>query len=300
MRFSIIKTILRKELLEIVRDQRMLYMLILLPVFLYPVLFVVMGRIGADRDARIAETSITLLLEDQLAETEVKAALDALPNTTLAVQSFTEEEVRESENTIAVRALPGGLAEGVAVLSNQSKDLVFARAQGVAAQLQVLAQSHVQEKLVQNQLPADFAQPFAVQSVDVAPPAAVDRNLISMIPMILLLFVFTGCIYIAIDITAGEKERRTLQTLFTAPLGTMEIVVGKFFAVLAVGAVSALMNTLAFLGALRLQVYLLKGEETSSVMSLSFEPTTLLWFIVLVLLATIFIAALCLAIMLLA
>jgi sodium transport system permease protein len=117
-------------------------------------------------------------------------------------------------------------------------------------------------------------------------------------PMLLLLFIFVGCIYIAIDITAGEKERRTLQTLFTAPLHVSEIIAGKFFAVSAVGIVSATMNLLSLVVAIMLQARLMGGNLNQFSLSVSIEGW--LWLAVLVLLSTVFLASLSLAVCLLA
>lgn len=303
MRSTIINTIFRKEILEIRRDQRMLYMLILLPVFLYPVLFTVMGRASADKKARFAEEQITLWLSEDLDQSNIYTMLQELQNTTIQLRNFTEEEVREAEYTIGVSTLPAGVGTtkpGVQIFSNQSKDLLVDRSNAVRAQLAVLGQQEIKQNLFMRNLPADLATPFPVEMVDVAPPAGVNRLLISFIPMMLLLFVFTGCIYISIDITAGEKERMTLQTLFTAPVETLEIVIGKFLAVWSVGLVSAFMNTIAFLLSIRLQAYMMAGAEGSTAFDVQLAPSTLAWFVLLVLLATLFIAAICLAIMLLA
>ena len=59
-----------------------------------------------------------------------------------------------------------------------------------------------------------------------------------ILPMLLMLMIVLGAFYPAIEVTAGEKERGTLQTLLTAPISPLEIVTGKFLSVFCVAAVT--------------------------------------------------------------
>ncbi len=55
--------------------------------------------------------------------------------------------------------------------------------------------------------------------------------LVKVIPFLLVMWMLTGAIYPAIDMTAGEKERGTMETLLISPAERTEIVLGKFLAV---------------------------------------------------------------------
>lgn len=66
--------------------------------------------------------------------------------------------------------------------------------------------------------------------------------LASLVPLILVLMTITGAVYPAIDLTAGERERGTLETLMAAPLPRFGILVAKFIAVLTVAIFTALLN----------------------------------------------------------
>jgi sodium transport system permease protein len=77
----------------------------------------------------------------------------------------------------------------------------------------------------------------------VAPPARqAGRILGAFLPFLLISLSLFGGFYPAVDLTAGEKERGTLQTLLCAPLRPIEIVTGKFLAVWAVALATALVN----------------------------------------------------------
>ncbi len=66
--------------------------------------------------------------------------------------------------------------------------------------------------------------------------------LASLVPLILVLMTITGAVYPAIDLTAGERERGTLETLMAAPVPRVGILVSKFLAVLTVAVLTAMLN----------------------------------------------------------
>jgi sodium transport system permease protein len=82
-------------------------------------------------------------------------------------------------------------------------------------------------------LPAAFVKPFEVRTENVAPPEKVGGNVIGgIIPYMFLLLSFTGAMYPAMDLTAGEKERGTMETILCSPVSRLDLVLGKFFMVL--------------------------------------------------------------------
>ena len=72
------------------------------------------------------------------------------------------------------------------------------------------------------------------------PPASV--SIAAIIPLMLVLMTITGAVYPAIDLTAGERERGTLETLVAAPIPRISILVSKFVAVLTVAVMTAALN----------------------------------------------------------
>ena len=66
--------------------------------------------------------------------------------------------------------------------------------------------------------------------------------LASIVPLILVLMTITGAVYPAIDLTAGERERGTLETLMAAPIPRFGILLAKFVAVLTVAMMTAVLN----------------------------------------------------------
>src|SRR5262249_49270214 len=63
-----------------------------------------------------------------------------------------------------------------------------------------------------------------------------------LVPLILILMTITGAVYPAIDLTAGERERRTLEVLVAAPVPRLGLLFAKYVTVLAVAMLTALAN----------------------------------------------------------
>jgi len=85
----------------------------------------------------------------------------------------------------------------------------------------------------------------SVTKIQVTPlSTATGRNvtLASLIPLVLLLMTVTGAVYPAIDLTAGERERHTLETLIAAPVPRLELLSAKYVAVVAVAILTAVIN----------------------------------------------------------
>lgn len=72
-------------------------------------------------------------------------------------------------------------------------------------------------------------------------------TLLAFIPLMLVLMTMTGAVYPAIDLTAGERERGTMEILVAAPVSRMALLFGKFVAVLTVAMLTAIINMLAML-----------------------------------------------------
>jgi ABC-type Na+ efflux pump permease subunit len=69
----------------------------------------------------------------------------------------------------------------------------------------------------------------------------------TLIPFILVLMTITGAVYPAIDLTAGERERGTMEALVAAPIPRMRILFAKFIAVLTVAMLTATLNLIGMM-----------------------------------------------------
>lgn len=83
-----------------------------------------------------------------------------------------------------------------------------------------------------------ITSPIVVEEVDTASPAARALTLLATLPYLLVLVIFMGGFYLAIDATAGEREHGSLEPLLAQPISRLELVVGKIAAAALFSALS--------------------------------------------------------------
>ncbi len=83
----------------------------------------------------------------------------------------------------------------------------------------------------------------------------------SILPFMLVVSLLMGTMYPAIDTTAGERERGTLETILTLPVTNRQLIVSKFITVAVIGMFSALLNILS-MGAIALYMYKMMDMQT--------------------------------------
>ncbi|MCE9563032.1 MAG: ABC transporter permease subunit [Planctomycetes bacterium] len=166
--------------------------------------------------------------ESLLVQREVDALLIIDPNITTKLERGEQGSVRilgrdaEENSKLAVRRLSGVLNAWIASV----KTARFTRAG----------------------LPTNFDVPVEIRdpSSEKAPVKKIfdelRDSLAKTIPFLLVMWMLTGAIYPAIDMTAGEKERGTMETLLISPAERIEIVMGKFVAVVMMGFGTAAWN----------------------------------------------------------
>lgn len=200
MRTSIIKTIYFKELREVLRDKRTLFLVILMPFFLYPVMFTLTGKLGAEQAKKLDTTLVSVLMNPQAAGTPIYQALQADSTLSVTLMNFDKSMLDTLTNTIGVKVLNGdtvSIATGQPVLveiyANTTKDLLDNRKKRVMAVVETIKQQLVAKSLVERNLSSDFLQPIQITEIDLASKEAVMGKLIGrFIPMILVFFIFTG------------------------------------------------------------------------------------------------------------
>ncbi len=93
------------------------------------------------------------------------------------------------------------------------------------------------------QIPVTLTKPFTIESHNIASSKEMGGRVIgSFLPYVIILMSLTGAMYPAIDLTAGEKERGTLETLLVAGVDRMDIVLGKFLTVFSTSIVTVILT----------------------------------------------------------
>jgi sodium transport system permease protein len=154
----------------------------------------------------------------------------------------------------------------------------------------------VSRRLDGRHIPKTLLTPFSVVRTNVVSSKKITGNLVGMIlPYVVILMCMTGAIYPAIDLTAGEKERGTLETLLCTPVARTHLVLGKVLIVLTVSVMTALVSISSNVAALILMKQLSGGIAKGKGASLALDPAALAGVVVVMIPMAVFISALMVA-----
>ena len=105
-----------------------------------------------------------------------------------------------------------------------------------------LGRSEVDRRLRDATLSPHFIEPIELVDADVATKSRRLQAVIGgLMPYLILMFCLAGGLYPALDLTAGEKERFTLETLLLSPVSRMEMASGKFVVVFVASLVATVL-----------------------------------------------------------
>lgn len=254
MNYRQMGTLYKKEILDVIRDKKTILTMIVLPVLLYPLLFLVIMQV------------MTLVMEEQEASTyyiaydnvsaEYREALndwiagdkDELDYILEEVQSEHPKEDLESEIIdayITVTVTDSQLSYEIHYMyanTNSNTAAGMLKEEIESYSINVAEENAKAQGLDVNRLLYPVVATMDDQSSN---ESSVGSMLGGIVPFLLIASLVMGCIYPAIDVTAGEKERGTLETLLTLPVGNLELITSKFLSVATLAVVSVFMNVLS-------------------------------------------------------
>ncbi len=115
--------------------------------------------------------------------------------------------------------------------------------------LQTLNENEASELRIANGL--SRGAPFEILATAIEGENSIASSLSSVIPLVLVLMTITGAVYPAIDLTAGERERGTMEALIATPISRFALLLSKYVAVLTVAVLTAIANLTAMFVTLR-------------------------------------------------
>jgi sodium transport system permease protein len=258
--------VFRKELLDALRDRRTLLVVLLSSVAMGPLVLVLLSTLVADAERR-AEAREVLV-----------HGLEQAPS----LRNYLERQ------TYSVKAAPAGyeglLADGrlaepvVVVMPGFEADLAAARAPlvevvtssanrraqsstgRVLALLRGFNQEQAMLRLALRGVSPSLLEAVQVEERDLADPATRAVQLTAIVPFFVLMAVLYGALNAALDSTAGERERGSLEPLLMNPASRGALALGKWAAVAAVGMLIAVLSCLSFLPGL----WLLRSESLAA------------------------------------
>jgi len=246
-----IRIIYRKELRDMLRDRRTIISMVVVPVLVMPALMLGMGTAAAKLVTRARQEIPKVMVlggEDSpktLGELKGLKTIEVVANSADYTNLISEKKIR------AAVKIPQGFDAGLEKGEYQIVEIyVYAGemksgfgAETVENFFQRLRERTVRERVAAQHFPERLLKPFEVRQTNVAPPKKVSGNLIgAIIPYLLILTCMMGAMHPAVDLTAGEKERGTMETLLCSPVSRTHLVLGKCLAVLTTSAATTLLS----------------------------------------------------------
>ncbi len=276
---STVYTVFKKEIIDSIRDKRTLWTAVLMPILLMPGILVGSFKFQEYQLKQAEEKpALVAVVSEQAAPTlvdflkaqpkfEVKDVTDAKTaiddgtvNIVLQVPANFETELAASRAvTVQVQQKSSNIDSGTALPK-------------VQAALALFNQQRVQTALIAKGIAPETLVAIVPTTVDLASAQERGGFLAGLLlPMFIVLFAIVGGMYIAIDVSAGEKERKTLEALVLAPISRLKLVMGKYFAVAATASASIILS----LTSLAIAFNLFPPSFGSEVVTITLTPLTL-------------------------
>ncbi|MFR1811394.1 MAG: ABC transporter permease subunit/CPBP intramembrane protease [Terrisporobacter sp.] len=277
MRSKIVRTIFKKEIIDIIRDKKTLFMGIVLPLILYPLLMIIMTQIMTISMNSIENDDINIAFEKYPSKELITLIKNYDSDGAInIVKSKNYKKDLEKGNIDAyVDIKEKNKIENYKIYINSSKENSSTVNSKLEDIFNTYKEKKVKDKIEQLQLNVEETlEPVVYSTIDLAKTEEVAGLLLGQIlPLILIMGVLLGAIYPAIDSMAGEKERGTLETLFTLPISNLELVMGKYMAVSLCAIVTAILNVVSILMTL---IYILStGNISGQLLSNNFNISAL-------------------------
>ena len=266
-----------KELRDALRDRRTLLMVVLSSVAIGPLMLVALSALVADMETRAEArevhaqgmaTAPTLrnFIERQgwvilpaPADFEAALAKRSLGHPVVVVPPDFE------------RDLADGIAPRVMVVTSSANQ----RAQGSTGSVRGLLHGFNQEqaslRMAMRGVPPAVLQVVQVEEQDLAGPQVRAAQFTRLLPFFVLMAVLYGALHAALDTTAGERERGSLEPLLMAPVPRLALVLGKWGAVASMGMMVAVVSCFSFLPG----QWLLRSETLSAMFQFGLREAVL-------------------------
>jgi sodium transport system permease protein len=253
-----ILTIFRKEMTTTLRDRRTLISAILLPVLAMPLLLLGITKFSKSMAEKEAAKNLRIVLNNAPAALQEQfrnaPGFTILPPMNLA----TARDSVSSEAYDAVLDVDPAFESSID--SMRSGNVAFyykstntAVEERVSKVLDTYKSGLLKTRFQRLNLEPTMLEPLAIRTVDVASQQEQLGMLAGgFLPYVFILFCFMACMYPALDLITGEKEKGTLETLLTTPASRFQILIGKVLTIGVVGVFAAVMTIVGMFAALRL------------------------------------------------
>jgi sodium transport system permease protein len=246
-------TVFLKEVKENLRDRRTLISAFLTGPLLGPVIFVMLINVTLNRELDKAEKPLPVPVIGAEYAPNLLDALRAGGVVPGAAVADPAQAVRKQDADVVLRiasnygkAWRKGEPVQVELFYDSSQRDANTSVERVTQLVESYARQQGAMRLVARGMSPNAAWPLQVAKRDQATPQSRAVLMFAMLPYFFVITIFMGGMYLAIDLTAGERERQSLEPLFANPVPRWKILCGKLAAIGVFSTTSLLISLLAF------------------------------------------------------
>lgn len=249
MRFFVVMI---KEILDNLRDKQTVFYALLFGPILMPLI------LGGSIIGSLKQLSINFDQVSTLSVVNIESApnlMDFLYSNNIDVEEAPDDPakaVRRGDVSVVLKVMPSfneALREGqpapLTVFVNDGDKNSSKQARRVVALLQAYERTINALRLQHRGIDPNVFNSLDISREDVSLDGAGGQLIASLLPFLLIISMVMGGFYLAIDTTAGERERQSLEPLLSLPLNRFELVLGKFGATLCFVALSSILTSVS-------------------------------------------------------
>jgi sodium transport system permease protein len=244
-------TIFKKELKDTLRDRRTVLMMIVIPILIFPIIMTVFFKISESFSQNASTKNVNIGFVNEGNSTLFIEQFNAIPpilgkRTLIPVKDSFELKKLVSKDSIQFAFfVPENYAQiadstsvaNLKVYYNATEIGMNERAESFVEAINQQARTERYKKLNVSETQLN---PIKISYQNVASDKETIGKLVGgFLPYLFIAFGFMGCMYPAIDLFTGEKERGTLETLLTTPVSRWQILIGKMLVVVLSGLLAA-------------------------------------------------------------
>ena len=278
-------TILKKELLDIVRDRKTLVFTLILPILIYPLMFKFMSS-SMEQAQTDVQKEINIYIDGDTDSLMAKT-ITALENIKTPDVESPTESLKNGDIQLIIN-IPENFDENIAAGKNDTIELLIDEESNksmIASSLVSDIYDNYKNTIIEERLTANGVDPSILKPFDVNVKSGINTDndningvatmLLTMIPTLIVILMVSSTVGMAADLGAGEKERFTFEPLLSTSAKRSSLLWGKITALCTVSFLALIANLVAMV--FSMQKFMSFGEES---INFNLEPATILGMLV--------------------
>jgi len=276
-----LRTLVKKEIMDILRDKKTLIIMVIVPLLLYPSIIIgmtlVMNMVFSSQEEQVYTVGYPIAGIEEEIIPELQRLYEENEEELVCKLTFLSEEELQSGHDVwlLVEQREDSLYAEIAYASTDQASNYAESA--LSELLDLYKEELLKEKLNEEGLEEQFLQPLVQKSIDSATESeSMGMSLGGSIGMLLITTVLLGAFYPAVDITTGEKERGTLETLLTLPVTNFQMIMSKYIAVSMFACATAILSIVALGGSVLFLVFGVSTELAAEFQGIAVQTVIVL------------------------